>query len=147
MNVVTERCDGIVEGLLAACGQLSKYRTLWKTRKDFLNKRLSCMSLTLCIMSSIYPSTNPYDQVDLQTNTGSRFKRTLRNHFLMCSFKVELDTLDYEHYLPLFLDGLCETQHPYDFLARKGAEDLITRAPDRVTPLLPSIILPLRSKF
>ncbi|XP_046646141.1 parkin coregulated gene protein homolog [Daphnia pulicaria] len=59
-------------------------------------------------------------------------------------WKVELDTLDYEHYLPLFLDGLCETQHPHEFLARKGAEDLITRAPDRVTPLLPVIIPPLR---
>ena len=59
--------------------------------------------------------------------------------------QVELDTLDYEHYLPLFLDGLCETQHPHEFLARKGAEDLITRAPDRVTPLLPAIIPPLRS--
>lgn len=58
--------------------------------------------------------------------------------------QVELDTLDYEHYLPLFLDGLCETQHPHEFLARKGAEDLITRAPDRVTPLLPVIIPPLR---
>ncbi|KAK4010186.1 hypothetical protein OUZ56_019338 [Daphnia magna] len=57
---------------------------------------------------------------------------------------VELDTLDYEHYLPLFLDGLCETQHPHEFLARKGAEDLITRAPDRITPLLPVIIPPLR---
>lgn len=57
-----------------------------------------------------------------------------------------MDTLDYEHYLPLFLDGLCETQHPHEFLARKGAEELIMRAPDRVTPLLPSIILPLRSK-
>lgn len=61
--------------------------------------------------------------------------------------QVELDTLDYEHYLPLFLDGLCETQHPHEFLARKGAEDLITRAPDRVTPLLPAIIPPLRSKY
>lgn len=57
---------------------------------------------------------------------------------------MELDTLDYEHYLPLFLDGLCETQHPHEFLARKGAEDLITRAPDRITPLLPVIIPPLR---
>lgn len=45
--------------------------------------------------------------------------------------------------LPLFLDGLCETQHPHEFLARKGAEDLITRAPDRITPLLPVIIPPV----
>lgn len=60
---------------------------------------------------------------------------------------MDIDTLDYEHYLPLFLDGLCETQHPHEFLARKGAEDLIMRAPDRVTPLLPVVIPPLRSEF
>ena len=57
---------------------------------------------------------------------------------------MEVDTLDYDHYLPLFLDGLCETQHPYEFLARKGAEELIARSPDRVAPLLPVIIPPLR---
>jgi len=30
---------------------------------------------------------------------------------------VDLDKLDYHHYLPLFFDGIRETQEPYRFLA------------------------------
>ena len=36
------------------------------------------------------------------------------------SWKVEIEKLDYHHYLPLFFDGLCETQHPHEFFARQG---------------------------
>ena len=31
--------------------------------------------------------------------------------------KVPLESLDYHYYLPLFFDGLRETQHPYVFFA------------------------------
>ena len=76
--------------------------------------------------------------IDLETNFGQ-----VSNKFPNFA-QVEVDTLDYDHYLPLFLDGLCETQHPYEFLARKGAEELIARSPDRVAPLLAVVIPPLR---
>ncbi len=33
--------------------------------------------------------------------------------------------MDYHHYLPIFLDGIRETQEPYRFLAVKGVEDLL----------------------
>ena len=33
------------------------------------------------------------------------------------SWKVPLESLDYHYYLPLFFDGLRETQHPYVFFA------------------------------
>jgi hypothetical protein len=36
------------------------------------------------------------------------------------AWKVEIEKLDYHHYLPLFFDGLCETAHPYEFFARQG---------------------------
>ena len=36
------------------------------------------------------------------------------------SWKVEVEKLDYHHYLPLFFDGLCETAHPHEFFARQG---------------------------
>eukprot|EP00882_Tetradesmus_deserticola_P033845 GHRQ01038697.1.p1 GENE.GHRQ01038697.1~~GHRQ01038697.1.p1 ORF type:complete len:310 (-),score=99.72 GHRQ01038697.1:221-1150(-) len=39
--------------------------------------------------------------------------------------QVELDKLDYHHYLPIFLDGIRETRDPYRFLAIKGVEDLL----------------------
>jgi len=38
---------------------------------------------------------------------------------------VDLDKLDYHHYLPIFFDGIRETQDPYRFLAIKGVEDLL----------------------
>ena len=31
--------------------------------------------------------------------------------------QVPLESLDYHYYLPLFFDGLRETQHPYVFFA------------------------------
>jgi hypothetical protein len=40
-------------------------------------------------------------------------------------FQVDLDKLDYHHYLPIFFDGIRETQDPYRFLAIKGVEDLL----------------------
>ena len=33
------------------------------------------------------------------------------------TWKVPLESLDYHYYLPLFFDGLRETQHPYVFFA------------------------------
>lgn len=36
------------------------------------------------------------------------------------AWKVEIEKLDYHHYLPLFFEGLAETEHPYEFFARQG---------------------------
>jgi Parkin co-regulated protein len=52
-------------------------------------------------------------------------------HPLFCCFiqlakQVELEKLDYHHYLPIFFDGIRETQDPYRFLAVKGVEDLLS---------------------
>ena len=33
------------------------------------------------------------------------------------AWKVEIEKLDYHHYLPLFFDGLKNTKHPYSFFA------------------------------
>jgi hypothetical protein len=41
------------------------------------------------------------------------------------SWKVEIERLDYHHYLPIFFDGIRETDEPYRFLAVKGVEDLL----------------------
>ena len=41
------------------------------------------------------------------------------------SWKVEIERLDYHHYLPIFFDGIRETEEPYRFLATKGVEDLL----------------------
>merc|ERR1712062_776137 len=55
------------------------------------------------------------------------------------SWKVELEKLDYHHYLPLFFDGLCETQHPHEFFARQGIHDMLEHGNAQVLPhLVPS---------
>jgi hypothetical protein len=46
-------------------------------------------------------------------------------------FQVDLDKLDYHHYLPIFFDGIRETQDPYRFLAIKGVEDLLAAGEGR----------------
>eukprot|EP01083_Nonionella_stella_P072769 196333_1 len=40
------------------------------------------------------------------------------------AWKVDIEKLDYHHYLPIFFDGLRELNEPYQFLALKGVEDL-----------------------
>ncbi|VDQ07591.1 unnamed protein product [Trichobilharzia regenti] len=35
-------------------------------------------------------------------------------------WKVDIEKLDYHHYLPLFFEGLAETEHPYEFFARQA---------------------------
>uniref|UniRef100_A0A671VB30 PARK2 co-regulated n=2 Tax=Sparus aurata TaxID=8175 RepID=A0A671VB30_SPAAU len=61
------------------------------------------------------------------------------------TWKVDIETLDYNHYLPLFFDGLSETAHPYAFLARQGAEDLLDHGGDKILPVIPQLIIPIRN--
>lgn len=60
-------------------------------------------------------------------------------------WKVDVDKLDYHHYLPLFFDGLRETSHPYDFFSRAGIRDLLSRGGDKILPVIPQLILPIKS--
>ena len=46
--------------------------------------------------------------------------------------------------LPLFFDGLCETAHPYRFLAVRGCEELLVAAKGRALPILSTLVPPLR---
>ncbi|XP_050695651.1 parkin coregulated gene protein homolog [Eriocheir sinensis] len=60
-------------------------------------------------------------------------------------WKVDVEKLDYHHYLPLFFDGLRETTHPYDFFSRAGIRDLLARGGDKILPVIPQLILPIKS--
>ncbi|XP_071553040.1 parkin coregulated gene protein homolog isoform X2 [Panulirus ornatus] len=60
-------------------------------------------------------------------------------------WKVEVEKLDYHHFLPLFFDGLRETTHPYDFFSRAGIRDLLARGGDKILPVIPQLILPIKS--
>eukprot|EP00064_Thunnus_orientalis_P003380 superscaffoldBa00000273_g3389 len=58
---------------------------------------------------------------------------------------VEIDKLDYHHYLPLFFDGLCETVHPYEFFARQGVHDMLEHGGPKIQPVIPQLIIPIKN--
>ncbi|CAM9301859.1 unnamed protein product [Lampetra planeri] len=53
------------------------------------------------------------------------------------AWKVDIEKLDYHHYLPMFFDGLCETIHPYEFFARQGIHDMLEHGGSMIQPVIP----------
>ena len=51
--------------------------------------------------------------------------------------------IDYNVVLPIFFDGLRETQDPCRFLAVQGTIELLEASPEKILGVLPQIILPL----
>jgi hypothetical protein len=45
----------------------------------------------------------------------------------------------------LFFDGLCETEHPYDFFARQGIHDMLEHGGSKILPVIPQLIVPMKS--
>jgi len=60
------------------------------------------------------------------------------------AWKVEIEKLDYHHYLPMFYDGLCETTHPYEFFARQGVHDMLEHGGPKILPVIPQLIIPIK---
>jgi hypothetical protein len=61
------------------------------------------------------------------------------------AWRVDPGALDARAYLPLFISGISETQHPYRLLAVRGAEDLIKSCGERaMLEALPRLILPMK---
>lgn len=61
------------------------------------------------------------------------------------AWKVEIEKLDYHHYLPLFFDGLCDTRHPYEFFARQGVHDMLEHGGSKILPVIPQLIIPIKN--
>jgi hypothetical protein len=59
-------------------------------------------------------------------------------------WKVDIDKLDYHHYLPIFFDGLREKTEPYRFLARQGVFDMLEAGGSKVLPVVPQLIIPIK---
>jgi len=60
------------------------------------------------------------------------------------TWKLEPELLDYHLYLPIFFEGLRETQEPYQFLADQGCEELLERGGSKILPVLPQLIIPIK---
>jgi hypothetical protein len=58
--------------------------------------------------------------------------------------QVEIEKLDYHHYLPIFFDGLREKKDPYRFLAVQGVFDLLEHGGAKILPVIPQLILPIK---
>jgi len=61
-------------------------------------------------------------------------------------WKMKPEDLDYYHYLPVFFDGLRETEEPYHFLALQGCYDLLAHGGEKkVLPCVPQLITPIKT--
>ena len=103
-----------------------------------------------------------------------------KGHKNVILWKVDIDKLDYHHYLPIFFDGIREREEPYRFLVRpaglrqapaparlalrprgcraaacaerartaqavKGVEDLLKHGGSRILPVIPQLIIPIKT--
>lgn len=62
------------------------------------------------------------------------------------AWTVDVEKLDYNLYLPLFFDGLSEQRHPYKTYARQGVQDLLVAGGDKIYPVIPQLIIPIKSE-
>lgn len=62
------------------------------------------------------------------------------------AWKIQIEKLDYHHYLPIFFDGLREKQEPYKFLALQGVRNLLNEGKDtgKILPCVPQLIIPIK---
>jgi len=60
-------------------------------------------------------------------------------------WKVDIEKLDYHHYLPIFFDGLREKEEPYRFLAIQGVFDMLDNGGSKILPVIPQLIIPIKT--
>ncbi|NXD51894.1 PACRG protein, partial [Corvus moneduloides] len=60
------------------------------------------------------------------------------------AWKAEIENLDYHYFLPLFFDGLRETEFPYEFFARQGVHDMLEHGGNKILPVVPQLIIPIK---
>jgi hypothetical protein len=60
-------------------------------------------------------------------------------------WKVDLDKLDFHHYLPIFFDGLREKEDPYRFLAVTATYDMLHSGGSKILPVVPQLIIPVKT--
>jgi hypothetical protein len=61
------------------------------------------------------------------------------------AWKVDVEKLDYHHYLPIFFDGLREKEDPYRFLAVEGTHNMLEKGGSKVLPVVPQLIIPIKT--
>ena len=66
---------------------------------------------------------------------------------LKLKWDIQPENLDYDPTLIICFEGLLETKHPYNFAGKQCVRELLTAkgAADKVLPVLPRLISPLRN--
>lgn len=62
-------------------------------------------------------------------------------------WKYAPEDLDYHHFLPIFFEGLRETTEPYQLLSKQGIYDMLAKGGSKILPVIPQLILPIKSVF
>lgn len=83
------------------------------------------------------PCRRPFSKKN-QVNSDNR-----KETYLL--WKVPPRDLDFSHYLPIFFDGLSDASYPYGFIARYGIHDLLASGGDKVLPIIPQLIIPIKN--
>jgi hypothetical protein len=60
-------------------------------------------------------------------------------------WKYSPEELDYHHFLPIFFDGLRETEEPYRMLSLQGVNDLLDKGGGKILPVIPQLIIPIKT--
>ncbi|XP_019886783.2 LOW QUALITY PROTEIN: parkin coregulated gene protein homolog [Ooceraea biroi] len=61
------------------------------------------------------------------------------------SVSANIEDLDFHHYLPMFFDGLTETEQPYKFLVEQGIADMLEHGGPKILPVVPQLIIPIKN--
>jgi hypothetical protein len=61
------------------------------------------------------------------------------------AWKVDIEKLDYHHYMPMFFDGLREKEDPYRFLAVQCTYDMLEKGGSKILPVVPQLIIPIKT--
>jgi hypothetical protein len=79
-----------------------------------------------------------YDRGDLPVNIMHGTKNSIQ-------WKVDIEKLDFHHYLPIFFDGLREKEDPYRFLAVEGVYNMLESGGSKILPVVPQLIIPIKT--
>lgn len=80
-----------------------------------------------------------YDRGDLPVTVEHQAPQNKIN------WKVDIQQLDYHHYLPIFFEGIREKMDPYRFLAVQGVFDMLEKGGAKVLPVIPQLIIPIKT--
>eukprot|EP00750_Incisomonas_marina_P001303 INCI11096.1.p1 GENE.INCI11096.1~~INCI11096.1.p1 ORF type:complete len:333 (-),score=59.55 INCI11096.1:91-984(-) len=95
---------------------------------------------------SMAPRANPpnttfrkfYERGDLPVQINHDHPRSIQ-------WKIEVNQLDFHHYLPVFFDGIREKEHPYAMLAEIGSMNMLENGGKQILPVIPQLIIPLKN--